>query len=115
MANFLDSTPLSGFFYNPKKDNQAAMAGLNQGTQAYNDLVPPSYETVDYTGPQEAQDIRLDPAALERVGPTAMGDVSVDPQYKDQQLAQLAAPDPEPYQLSAYLAEIGGWLLPGWR
>ena len=91
MANFLDSTPLSGFFYNPKKDNQAAMAGLNQGTQAYNDLVPPSYETVDYTGPQEAQDIRLDPAALERVGPTAMGDVSVDPMYKDQQLAQLSA------------------------
>jgi len=91
MANFLDSTPLSGFFYNPKKDNQAAMAGLNQGTQAYNDLVPPSYDPVNYVGPQEAQDIRLDPAALERVGPTAMNDVSVDPAYKDQQLAQLSA------------------------
>ena len=91
MANFLDSTPLSGFFYNPKKDDQAALAGLNKGTQAYDELVPPSYDPVNYVGPQEAQDIRVDPAALERVGPTAMNDVSVDPRYKDQQLAQLSA------------------------
>ena len=91
MANFLDSTPLSGFFYNPEKDQDKIDQGIAQGTQAWNNLTPTAYENVDYQGPEAAADIRVDPAALERVGPTAMNDVSVDPRYKDQQLAQLSA------------------------
>ena len=91
MANFLDSTPLSGFFYNPEKDQDKIDQGIAQGTQAWNNLTPTAYENVDYQGPEAAADIRVNPAPLERVGPTAMGDVSVDPQYKDQQLAQLSA------------------------
>jgi len=91
MANFLDSTPLSGFFYNPEKDQDKIDQGIAQGTQAWNNLTPTAYENVDYQGPEAAADIRVNPAALERVGPTAMNDVSVDPRYKDQQLAQLSA------------------------
>lgn len=91
MANFLDSTPLSGFFYNPEKDQDKIDQGIATGTKAWDELTPTAYENVDYQGPEAAADIRVNPAALERVGPTAMNDVSVDPRYKDQQLAQLSA------------------------
>ena len=91
MANFLDSTPLSGFFYNPEKDQDKIDQGIATGTKAWDELTPTAYSNVDYQGPEAAADIRVNPAALERVGPTAMNDVSVDPRYKDQQLAQLSA------------------------
>ena len=44
MANFLDSTPLSGFFYNPEKDQDKIDQGIAQGTQAWNNLTPTAYE-----------------------------------------------------------------------
>lgn len=87
----LKGTPFSSWNYDPTADNEAAMAGINQIRDAYGNLQVPDYIPVDYQGPQEASDIRVDPAALERVGPSAYGNISADPQYKEAQLAQLSA------------------------
>jgi hypothetical protein len=91
MANFLDSTPLSGFFYNPEDDRAAAEAGLQQGNDAFRGLQVPDYQPVSYAGPQETYDINAQNADMERVGPTAYGDIAVDPRLKSTQLAQLSA------------------------
>jgi hypothetical protein len=91
MANFLDSTPLSGFFYNPEDDRSSAEAGLQQGTDAYRGLQVPEYQPVSYAGPQEAGDVTAQNAAMERIGPTAYGDIAVDPRLKSAQMAQLSA------------------------
>lgn len=87
----LDSTPLRGFFYDPTNDDANAQAGINRGYKAYDQLTPVDYQDVNYVGPEEAMDVRVNPVNVERVGNTAMGDVAVDPQYKAQQLAQLSA------------------------
>ena len=87
----LDSTPLRGFFYDPSNDDANAQAGINRGYKAYDQLSPVDYQDVNYVGPEEAMDVRVNPVNVERVGNTAMGDVAVDPQYKAQQLAQLSA------------------------
>lgn len=91
MANFLQSTPLSGFFYDPTKDRNKAEEGLTEGQDAYRGLQVPDYQPVEYTGPMEAGDVTAQQAALERVGPTAYGDIAVDPRLKASQLAQLSA------------------------
>jgi hypothetical protein len=91
MANFFNSTPLSGFFYDPTKDRQAAEEGLQEGQQAYRDLQVPNYQPVEYNGPMEAGDVTAQQAQMERVGPTAYGDIAVDPRLKASQLAQLSA------------------------
>jgi len=91
MANFLNSTPLSGFFYDPTKDRDAAEEGLTEGQNAYRGLQVPDYQPVEYTGPNEAGDVTAQTAALERIGPTAYGDIAVDPRLKSSQLAQLSA------------------------
>ena len=87
----LKGTPFSSWNYDPTQDNESAMAGINQIRDAYGNLKVPEYNPVDYQGPQEASDIRVDPAALERVGPSAYDNISTDPQYKSAQLAQLSA------------------------
>ena len=87
----LKGTPFSSWNYDPTNDNEAALAGINQIRDAYGNLQVPDYMPVDYQGPKEAADIRVDPAALERVGPTAYDQISSDPQYKAAQLAQLSA------------------------
>jgi hypothetical protein len=87
----LKGTPFSSWNYDPTQDNESAMAGINQIRDAYGNLKVPEYTPVDYQGPQEAADIRVDPAALERVGPSAYDQISSDPQYKAAQIAQLSA------------------------
>ena len=84
-------TPFASWNYDPTDDNEAALAGINQIRDAYGNLKVPEYTPVDYQGPQEAADIRVDPAALERVGPSAYDQISSDPQYKAAQIAQLSA------------------------
>jgi hypothetical protein len=91
MANFLNSTPLSGFFYDPTKDRKKAEEGLQEGQEAYRGLQVPDFQPVEYTGPSEAADVAAQQAALERVGPTAYGDIAVDPRLKAAQLSQLSA------------------------
>ena len=87
----LKGTPFASWNYDPTDDNEAALAGINQIRDAYGNLQVPDYTPVDYQGPQESADIRVDPAALERVGPSAYNSISSDPQYKEAQLAQLSA------------------------
>jgi len=91
MANFLDSTPLSGFFYDPKKDRRAAEEGLQEGRDAYRGLQVPDFQPVEYSGPMEAGDVAAQQAQMERVGPTAYNDIALDPRLKGSQLAQLSA------------------------
>jgi hypothetical protein len=87
----LDATPLAGFFYDPTNDKRRAKQALEESDQSFRDLVTPDYTPVDYTGPEEARDIRVDPIAVERAGPSAYGDISVDPSLRASQSAQLAA------------------------
>ena len=83
----LKGTPFASWNYDPTADNAAAMGGIQQIRDAYGNLQVPDYMPVDYKGPEEAADIRVDPAALERVGPSAYDQISSDPQYKAVQLA----------------------------
>jgi len=86
-----DKSPLGGLFYDSTADDEAAQAGIDKGTAAYDKLTPTVYKPVDYTGPQEAADINAAPIGVDRVGDTAMNGITLDPQYKAAQIAQLSA------------------------
>jgi hypothetical protein len=87
----LDSTPLSGFFYDPTNDKKKARQAMDEANQSFKDLTPPDYSEVNYNGPEEAADIRVNPIAIERAGQTAYDGINVDPSYKASQIAQLNA------------------------
>lgn len=87
----LDSTPLGGFFYNDKRDKRKALEAMGESDAAWNNLTDPDYTPVTYTGPEEAADVRVDPAAIERIGPSAYEQISTDPSLRSAQSAQLAA------------------------
>lgn len=89
--SLLDSTPLSGFFYDPTNDKRKARQAMDEANQSFNELTPPEFSEVDYSGPAEAGDVRVNPVAIERAGQTAYDGINVDPSYKASQVAQLNA------------------------
>lgn len=91
MANFLKQTPLAGFFYDPTRDERKAEEGLIEGREAYRGLQVPELAPVQYEGPQYAGPVTAAEAEAALVGPSAYGDIAVDPRLKAAQMQQLAA------------------------
>jgi hypothetical protein len=87
----LDSTPLSGLFYNPSRDKRKALEAMGEADAAYRELNPVEFSPVSYEGPELSSDVRVDPVAIERSGPSAYEQISTDPTARSAQTAQLAA------------------------
>lgn len=91
MANFLESTPLSGMFYNPSKDDEKARQAMEQGVQVLRDVPDAQYVPVEYQGPEYAGDVYAGTAQAPLTGPSAYENISLDPDMRRTQSAQIAA------------------------
>ena len=91
MGSFLDSTPLSGMFYNPSKDDEKAKRAMEQGIQVLQDVPDAEYVPVEYQGPDYAGDVYAGTAKAALTGPTAYENISLDPDTRRTQSAQIAA------------------------
>jgi len=87
----LDSTPLSGMFYNPSKDDEKAKRAMEQGIQVLRDVPDADYTPVEYQGPEYAGDIYAGSAQAPLTGPSAYENISLDPEMRRTQSAQIAA------------------------
>lgn len=87
----LDSTPLSGFFYNPKSDEEKARQALEQGIQVIKDVPDAEYVPVEFRGPDYAGDVYSPEAQAALMGQSAYENISLDPTTRAAQMSQIAA------------------------
>lgn len=84
--DFINSTPLGGFFYNPASDKANAQQGLSNAQGAYSNLTPPSFTPVNYQGPQAAA-----PAEAGQAANSGLNSYQSNPEAMQTQQAQIAA------------------------
>ena len=82
---------LDSLFYDSSKDKKRKDALIQQGIDAYSALELPDYENVNYKGPDYVGDVIAPEAEAVTMGDTAYRGISVDPNLRKAQLAQLAA------------------------
>lgn len=91
MANFLDSTPLGGMFYNPKKDEEKALEALRRGYGIVDNIQSPEYTPVEYQAPEYVGDYTPEEAQAALMGQSAYEGISLDPEMRSAQTAQIGA------------------------
>lgn len=91
MANFLDSTPLGGMFYNPKNDEEKALEALRRGYGIVDSIESPDYLPVEYQAPEYVGDYTPEEAKAALMGQSAYEGISLDPQMRSAQTAQIGA------------------------
>lgn len=87
---------LGSLSYNSEKDEQEAAGEREAAIKAIEDLKTPAFGEMAMKGPEYAGDVTYDPAEQQYAetslaGPSAFNGISVDPRYRDEQMAQLAA------------------------
>lgn len=82
---------LDSLFYDSSKDKKRQDALIQQGIDAYSALELPDYEKVNYKAPDYVGDVIAPEAEAVTMGDTAYRGISVDPNLRKAQLAQLAA------------------------
>ena len=82
---------LDSLFYDSSADKDRRDAFIQQGIDAYGNLKTPEYEDVIYRGPEYVGDVIAPEAEAVTMGDTAYRGISVDPNLRKAQLAQLAA------------------------
>jgi hypothetical protein len=87
----LDSTPLSGMFYNPSKDDEKAKRAMEKGIQVLQDVPDANYTPVEYKGPEYAGDVYAGTADAPTMGASAYENISLDPEMRMAQTAQISA------------------------
>ena len=93
---FGKGAPLEAFGYNSQGDKEKRDRENTAALDVLKGLQTPVFEQMDLQGPQAAEDVTFDPATQQygqvtAAGPSEYGNISVDPQYKAAQLAQLQA------------------------
>jgi hypothetical protein len=90
-----DLNPFNKSKAQAQADSEAS-ANIANAKEAYGGLTPPTFKSVDYKGPEAAQDVMASKAGVTNaqavgVGPSAMNGISTNPQYTQAQQAQMAA------------------------
>jgi len=93
---FGKGAPLEAFGYNSQGDKEKRDRENTAALDVLKGLQTPVFEQMDLQGPEAAADVTFDPATQQygqvtAAGPSEYGNISVDPQYKAAQLAQLQA------------------------
>lgn len=82
---------LDSLFYDSSSDKKKRDRFIQEGVDAYAGLELPDYENVNYKGPDYVGDVIAPEAEAVTMGDTAYRGISVDPNLRKSQLAQLAA------------------------
>ena len=86
-----DSTPLANIFNNGSKDKDTMKGEIDTAQNAYKNLNPPAFSTVNYANPNAVPDVVAQQSEASSQGPSNYGNISVNPQYTQAQADQMAA------------------------